>query len=1171
MAARVLLLSILFTEVFWPVCPAGVRVNGVGARNGSKSEGLEVGSARAALQLEVRPRGEVVLGRRGVTLSCTGPGAHGKLTWLHNDKAAPPCGTTRCSLVHNGSLRLYKKSSIMQKRKGREGNGTQSTRSTQRNEYRCVSHTSYGVSLRSSPTNILYAELSHAFKESPEDLTVHEGEVSKLSCFIDSVPFPPNITWLHNGEIIGTDNNKTKYAFIVPGLLYISETNLADAGSYRCVAANDYLNVVKKSREAKLTVISKNDSKESHNPVSLFPQSSYRHSPLNGTDLRLACAASGYPTPMTTWTFVPQYADIEAAKPQCLVNSSLGLAILELNNISTLNAGVYICSMKNLTNNSTELQNVTVEVLVPPSFIKKPSNQICPNGRTARFECQAQGFPVPRIYWLRNSEDIAINGRKTIYVKEFNKMELAISATVPSDSGIYQCVAVNAAGEIWAAGRLQVNTSRNSPAAPTSLKCEARSPIKMFISWEPPNFLPFTNITAYTVHYRPVEGGKEEVSPPEPGNSTSVEVTKLLEPFTNYTFYVRLWNNHGASDQSATITCSTNASVPKTAPKISINVISSTRLNVTWKPLDRKEAQGIVTEYKLEWRLFQHPSVRVRTLSADVEQFILSDLIPGEQYDLRVLARTSLGWPNVTESQLGWVTTTMPSSNDFTQIQILILNSTTIMVKWNIRTSSIIQFTSWKIYCKNEDGITIVSVDLTKNSTEYILTNLVPNAPYTIELCALSNGEKVHCITKRIDLKKISTSLVPTALEAIPTSSSSIRLSWLSGTPNETNSFEVCYHLVHFSNESSICIPVNSTQVMITNLKSFKLYQFKVKALNKNSDHNPYSETIECYTNEDVPGKVEDIEWFLENGTKVRVAWKEPNKINGVIQSYFLAYSMDRSEPRSCWNNITVYGNKTSANLPGLVAGKRYFVIIQAATKAGFGNPSEPIIILTGGGASESPSSLDEQKPLPKTKEDKKLGIILGIGISLICIVVCLCSMYCRRKYESLRSLRESAQPLKSRILTRNGNSCCVDRSSTSVSQPAVTSNEIELAVLCPPTPISTNPLCDTKGGHANGIVESCAKEPLLGPWEMNGIRKDLRITENPQYKPRDSDDSRISQEQLEPPNLDITQLTTVNYDMDDSNESMNNNMGCCTADGITEPISQKAAPMLVPMLGPNG
>ena len=100
-----------------------------------------------------------------------------------------------------------------------------------------------------------------------------------------------------------------------------------------------------------------------------------------------------------------------------------------------------------------------------------------------------------------------ITGRKTIYEKEFNKVELAISATVPTDSGVYQCVAVNEVGEVWAAGRLQVNTSRNSPDAPTSLKCRALSPSKIHISWEPPKYLPSTNITAYTVHYSPVGKG----------------------------------------------------------------------------------------------------------------------------------------------------------------------------------------------------------------------------------------------------------------------------------------------------------------------------------------------------------------------------------------------------------------------------------------------------------------------------------------------------------------------------------------------------------------------------------------------------------------------------------------------------------------------------------------
>lgn len=135
---------------------------------------------------------------------------------------------------------LQRKNSIVQKRKGRGeagGNGTLSGWSNnERHEYRCIAKTSDGASLRSAPTNILYAgnlptnnhdsiffskkmilhvnfsclELAHAFNESPKDLTVREGEVSRLSCSIDSVPYPSNITWLHDGEIVPTEHLITK-------------------------------------------------------------------------------------------------------------------------------------------------------------------------------------------------------------------------------------------------------------------------------------------------------------------------------------------------------------------------------------------------------------------------------------------------------------------------------------------------------------------------------------------------------------------------------------------------------------------------------------------------------------------------------------------------------------------------------------------------------------------------------------------------------------------------------------------------------------------------------------------------------------------------------------------------------------------------------------------------
>lgn len=79
------------------------------------------------------------------------------------------------------------------------------------------------------------------------------------------------------------------------------------------------------------------------------------------------------------------------------------------------------------------------------------------------------------------------------------------------------------------------------------------------------------------------------------------------------------------------------------------------------------------------------------------------------------------------------------------------------------------------------------------------------------------------------------------------------------------------------------------------------------------------------------------------------------------------------------WGNVTVPGNKTSTTLPSLVPGKQYFVMVRAATRAGYGKPSDPIIIITGGGSSPgspgSPGGIGgggvSKVPDPSGKEDK--------------------------------------------------------------------------------------------------------------------------------------------------------------------------------------------------------
>lgn len=132
-----------------------------------------------------------------------------------------------------------------------------------------------------------------------------------------------------------------------------------------------------------------------------------------------------------------------------------------------------------------------------------------------------------------------------------------------------------------------------------------------------------------------------------------------------------------------------------------------------------------------------------------------------------------------------------------------------------------------------------------------------------------------------------------------------------------------------------------------------------------------------------VPGKVEGLQWFLENNTKVRIAWEEPTNINGIIQNYIVAYTINLT---TTWNNVTVSGNKRTTNLPGLSPGKRYFVMVQAATNAGYGKPSNPIIVFTGGtsrngsnGGSNNGGGGTSKVPAPSgneknSKPDQSLG-----------------------------------------------------------------------------------------------------------------------------------------------------------------------------------------------------
>lgn len=64
--------------------------------------------------------------------------------------------------------------------------------------------------------------------------------------------------------------------------------------------------------------------------------------------------------------------------------------------------------------------------------------------------------------------------------------------------------------------------------------------------------------------------------------------------------------------------------VPQAAPQLSLKATSPISLRATWTPLSKEKAQGVVTEYKIQWRRKGQASSRVEQLRGDVTDYTIT-------------------------------------------------------------------------------------------------------------------------------------------------------------------------------------------------------------------------------------------------------------------------------------------------------------------------------------------------------------------------------------------------------------------------------------------------------------------------------------------------------------------------------------------------------------------
>uniref|UniRef100_A0A8C9UKC7 Roundabout homolog 3 n=1 Tax=Spermophilus dauricus TaxID=99837 RepID=A0A8C9UKC7_SPEDA len=313
------------------------------------------------------------------------------------------------------------------------------------------------------------------FLEQPPDLLVSRGEPATLPCRAEGRP-RPNIEWYKNGARVATAREDPRaHRLLLPsGALFFPKIvhgrrARPDEGIYTCVARN-YLGVAA-SRNASLEVAG-----ESSSPGNVVV--------AVGEPAVMECVPPrGHPEPLVTWK--KDSARLKEEEGRITIRGGKLMMSYTLKS----DAGMYVCVASNMAG-ERESGAAELVVLERPSFLRRPVNQVVLVDAPVNFLCEAQGDPPPHLHWRKEDGELPTGSRYEIR----SDHSLWIGRVSAEDEGTYTCVAENSVGRVEASGSLSVHVPpqlvtqpQDQMAAPgenVAFQCETKGNPPPAIFWQ---------------------------------------------------------------------------------------------------------------------------------------------------------------------------------------------------------------------------------------------------------------------------------------------------------------------------------------------------------------------------------------------------------------------------------------------------------------------------------------------------------------------------------------------------------------------------------------------------------------------------------------------------------------------------------------------------------------
>ncbi|XP_065813936.1 neural cell adhesion molecule 1 [Labrus bergylta] len=357
-----------------------------------------------------------------------------------------------------------------------------------------------------------------------------EGTDGMVPCLVTGQP-AVDVHWFRDGKEISTNAGRG-VRHLPNNTLFIQGVKREDAGIYSCHAEIrgrpiDKQLAISVVVNAHPTVRLREEVKK----VMAGPE----------TNVTLLCLVAGHPQPNITWT-MPMLFDSSHHQ----FNSDHSQ--LTIRSVARVDYGEYVCTAKNKISES----NATIMLYVfeaPEVFVSVELLSMSV-GEGVSVSCNVSGHPQPELHWINkhNGQTLDLTTGRVHVVDGV----LTISEVVPSDGGLYSCMAVTASG----------NASRDvaiitQPGPPHYLSV-APGPTSVLFFLKTPPVNGGSPITSYVLQWRQsaAEQWKEIVTAPSLGRDP-LKITSL-KPYTLYMVRLAAMNVMGPGQFSDTNTVRTH-------------------------------------------------------------------------------------------------------------------------------------------------------------------------------------------------------------------------------------------------------------------------------------------------------------------------------------------------------------------------------------------------------------------------------------------------------------------------------------------------------------------------------------------------------------------------------------------------------------------------------------